>query len=440
MPWRWSVHLWYGRKPEYADHWHKVGKKPKSVADPPYEPLQAIGSVPLPEADSEEFSYLAQHYRLDGDAPENLCQWNREVRRSQVAVPMRQRLMRMQVAEMCGRHDDARLWSFLGVLVEEFAPSSDHREFNEAIFSEPPKPTSQVPTPPDLSPRGDSAEFSLSPDRSSPTRPIFNGRTAAIPIALERGDDHLFDTSSDMVEDLLDETPSASSSSGSATPQKSRFRAFLPPDARRISEARTSVSTVVPPNTRNHSGAALPRSDSTTPRTSGSSSDEQTRRASDKLSSSMIMTSTAKGLYDWPDPYGIAPSTSGSSRASSSASPLPWKAEERPITMTTTQPAQPAALANGGISTSVNGGGPASGMIAKSILAPRGSEESARKISGGGPPVQAPFKGKVDLEAEAVKRYRQRRCQLLLDWWQSYVEEVSGGGRGSVGSMMTVIG
>ncbi|GFZ49758.1 hypothetical protein JCM24511_07161, partial [Saitozyma sp. JCM 24511] len=34
-----------------------------------------------------------------------------------------------------------------------------------------------------------------------------------------------------------------------------------------------------------------------------------------------------------------------------------------------------------------------------------------------------PFKGKVDLEAEAVKRYRQRRCQLLLDWWQSYVEE-----------------
>jgi hypothetical protein len=106
----------------------------------------------------------------------------------------------------------------------------------------------------------------------------------------------------------------------------------------------------------------------------------------------------------------------------------------------TTQSAQPATLVNGGTLTSVNGPGPVSGMVAKSILAPRGSEESARRTSGGGPPVQAPFKGKVDLEAEAVKRYRQRRCQLLLDWWQSYVEEVSGGGRGLAGRMLTRAG
>jgi hypothetical protein len=66
-------------KPEYASHWDKVGRKPKDVSDQPYDPVQAVGFVPLPDTDEEEFVYLANHYRLGGEQPESLCAWNREV-------------------------------------------------------------------------------------------------------------------------------------------------------------------------------------------------------------------------------------------------------------------------------------------------------------------------------------------------------------------------
>lgn len=65
--------------PEYTNHWDKLGQKQKDPADPPYEPLQAIGTMYLPVFDNDEFSYLANHYRIEGGKAEELCRWNREV-------------------------------------------------------------------------------------------------------------------------------------------------------------------------------------------------------------------------------------------------------------------------------------------------------------------------------------------------------------------------
>lgn len=65
--------------PEYTNHWDKLGQKQKDPADPPYEPIQAIGTMYLPVFDNDEFAYLANHYRIEGAKAEELCKWNRDV-------------------------------------------------------------------------------------------------------------------------------------------------------------------------------------------------------------------------------------------------------------------------------------------------------------------------------------------------------------------------
>jgi hypothetical protein len=66
-------------KPEYANHWDKLGHKQKGPADAAYEPLQALGTLDLPVFDNDEFTYLANHYKIEGSHPEELCRWNGEV-------------------------------------------------------------------------------------------------------------------------------------------------------------------------------------------------------------------------------------------------------------------------------------------------------------------------------------------------------------------------
>jgi hypothetical protein len=68
-------------KPEFANHWDKLGHKQKGPADPAYEPLQALGTMYLPVFDNDEFTYLANHYTIEGNHPEELCRWNGEVSR-----------------------------------------------------------------------------------------------------------------------------------------------------------------------------------------------------------------------------------------------------------------------------------------------------------------------------------------------------------------------
>jgi hypothetical protein len=63
-------------KPEYSNHWDKLGQKQKGPADPPYEPLQALGFLSLPVFDNDEFTYLANHYKIEGQTAEELCAWN----------------------------------------------------------------------------------------------------------------------------------------------------------------------------------------------------------------------------------------------------------------------------------------------------------------------------------------------------------------------------
>jgi hypothetical protein len=417
-------------KPEYADHWHKVGRKLKGVADPPFEPLQAAGSVPILDTDTEEFVYLAHHYRLDGDTPENLCQWNREVG-SSTNVRQIPRLI-MQVADLCGRHDDARVWSFLRMLIVEFAPSADHKAFNEGIFSRPIESADRLPTPPNLSPLGESPDMST-PASGPAQSSLPNVCDTLLPIALHRGNDHLLDSSGDLVEQLLDGTPSGSPPSpysGSATPQTGRFKAFLPPDTKRISEARTSISTTVPHDTRNHTSKA---SGQIIQRGSSGSSDEQDRKPNkNKLSNSMIMTNTAKALYEWPDPYGIAPglSTGSSSRASSNSSPLPWKLEGRAAAASRASPLVNQVPL---ISTPSQGGAGTTGAAADNASATGGRAQVMPRGSGGSgkrdsltQSITAPVKGREGaLDGDRWEKYRERRCRPLLDWWRSYADDVS---------------
>jgi len=58
---------------------------------------------PIDPANESHLDFVAHGYRLEGHTPEYLCCWNAEV------------------AESCGRFEDARFWAFLRLYIEEFS-------------------------------------------------------------------------------------------------------------------------------------------------------------------------------------------------------------------------------------------------------------------------------------------------------------------------------
>jgi hypothetical protein len=68
------------RTPEQESQGDRYGRKGKRIGDAAYEPLQTAGSVPLVDEDEEEFEFIARKYKVEGDTPERLCTWNRNVR------------------------------------------------------------------------------------------------------------------------------------------------------------------------------------------------------------------------------------------------------------------------------------------------------------------------------------------------------------------------
>ncbi|KAK4687450.1 SEA/GATOR complex protein SEA2/WDR24, partial [Tremellales sp. Uapishka_1] len=228
-------------KSEFQSHWDKVGWKSKNIQDDAYEPLQAVGVLPLADSDEEEFAYIANHYRLDGDSPEHLCEWNREI------------------AEICGRDDDARLWMFLKSLIEECNILPDKRQPKDEL--------SQL--------------FDLAPSALAGSPEL----VTAIPlkrIEIQRKASTVYE------DDDYSTSPSSSSSlSSSTSPVKSRFLSFLLPDTTPPTPQSTlpvkdlSQSAIV-------SSKSLLRS--LAKKKSTESSDEE-------------MTDDP----DYPDPYGILP-------------------------------------------------------------------------------------------------------------------------------------
>lgn len=183
------------------------------------------------------------------------------------------------MAEICGRADDARLWSFLQALITEFHPHQASLDDEDTGV-----PISQLvrtDTPP------------LIPSASSP-----------LMIPLERVPDHYADTSTDQVEDLL---PTPSSSTISEEVPASRFMAFLPPDSRRIGQLH--------PNATQGNGFRTASSNQHHPRTPSLQVDGPSK-ARDRQGSSGSNTVEE----DYPDPYGILPEERRSESGSHSRS------------------------------------------------------------------------------------------------------------------------
>ncbi|WWD20381.1 hypothetical protein CI109_104857 [Kwoniella shandongensis] len=414
-------------KPEYAGHWDKVGRHTSSVSDPPYEPLQTIGFLPFPETDEAEFAYLAKWYKLEGEAPETLCQWNRDI------------------AQWCGREDDARLWSFLKLLIEEFAPSADG--FNEDVFSQPLPSTARLQSPLNLSPtRG--AE---SPVSHQATKRGSYDRAIA-PIPLERVDQALFDVSTDAVEELLSTASSSSRSTRSYSdsdededgtpPSRSRFLAFAPPEvaAPPASEGRHgSVVTITPRAVSGKSDQARDlspgSSDGSPPEpsviTSSPTAGVNNNSAgvsggisainSKKSSLSKMTASRILAASDFPDPYGIVPDTSGwTSRTSTRSSPTPvilnHSTRASPSPMSTAnqgESTQTASMSRGESQNNTPIVG--SGTNKQTVGVPPGIE---------GAPVRAPVRGKSDrFDTKDWEEYKKRRVEGLMVWWQGCVDD-----------------
>jgi len=344
-----------------------VGQRQKSVPDEPYEPAQAVGVMPPIETAAEEdhLAYMAERYRIEGESTEWLCGWNAEV------------------ADSCGRRDDARFWLFLRAFVEEFTKDPI---FDEKVFTNPLQARSQLATPLNMSPRGHAAKPLDSPK----------------PIPLERLDDTLDD-----VEELA---TSSSSSSGSSTgssetegdrsnvPQRSRFLAFAPLDNRRLSESLTISSR------RSSIAAALPNglgSARATPKTLFAQAVGQASARSRQRSGS----SASNGNSDWPDPYGVSAGTPGSNRMTSSRLlndyPDPYgiaaKSDSSRATPNASKKASPQLLAN------------------KNVVVPPRDSISAATVE-----VKEENYGNEEWEA-----YKRQRAETVLQWWRCYVDDVS---------------
>ncbi|OCF34320.1 hypothetical protein I316_03834 [Kwoniella heveanensis BCC8398] len=319
-------------KPEYASHWDKIGRSTPSISDPPYEPSQTLGFLPLRDSDETEFAYLANWYRVEGEIPEVICRWNRDI------------------AMSCGREDDARLWAFLKGLIEEFVPHAAEGTFREDVFSSTIHGSARLPTPPNMSPRRTGTPLPPNDREDRVERPPSPIPLARINQALLEDEEDAMDDSSSSSSGSYSDSESASSSTRRT---KSRFLAFAPPETtlRRLSEAaarRESVATIVPRSVSNSSAlysTIRPRSSSTSKdRKSSDSSDVANNTSSTEDRSGTLSTSTSKksslskmtasrimAMSDWPDPYGIEaePTSTGyTSRTSTRAPPTPahWEA------------------------------------------------------------------------------------------------------------------
>ena len=383
--------------PDLASHWEKIGKRPKSISDAAYEPLQAIGTSTFADVDPGEFEYLASQYKLEGRSAEDLCLWNRSV------------------AESCGRHDDARIWTFLKLFLDEFRPTSAQGE---------------------SSPEGPKVNGQPEATHKSPNI-VADPVVTPPPISLDRLDDTL-----DQVEEListssLSEKSSSTAESVAKDPSATaKIMTFAPPNARQISEARSrQVSLALPPPSgRQSTSQTTPQS--STPQTLKSDADQhpskQTSLDSDQSSDSFypdpygvtdgggnfpglsatprVSIGSSKGKNDLADSNGVAPpmEQGTGSRRSGSAKGSPRPSVKPSPHMTPVRSLSPTRLTKSG---------------ALDRLEPRlPTIERIDPLKDQSPAGKTRSQEYGDI---AWKEYRQRRAGTLLKWLEEYVNDVS---------------
>lgn len=367
------------------------------------------------------------------------------------------------------------MWTFLRNLITEFAPTHGKAAgtFDEGIFSHPIPQAERVASPLNTSPRGGHSEL-----------PAANSRSASpvTAISLDRVEPGV-NGDSDSVEELVDPLPSDTGASapsagafGASVSRSNKIMSFAPPDTRRLSEARTSISTVVP---HRISVATVisptPRLTVSQPPSSVPSSlptRVSTPSTQDRKSRSRKLQTTVAS--DYPDPYGINYQYSTPSQATSSRittrEPSPARRTEArlagqtgkdkeneqerqkeheegviQLTMTSTRSTRhnsrdkakdsshtPQA-ASSGPSRSSTGAHPSRTQTV---------DDQRRKSSGsGGRQSAAPPSGrigspvartKVDQSAQGdnaakkeVRVYREERCRPLMHWWRATIDQVS---------------
>jgi hypothetical protein len=305
---------------------------------------------------------------------------------------------------MSGRTDDARCWSLLRQYIEDIAPTPD-TQFLENIFNQPTKTTKQEPDSAIQSPKAGPSELTKSPISTTTFSP------KAIP--LERIGLHVDDPNDD-VEELLSDSISSASGSGSITPSinRTRFITFAP---HTDIDLRASVSTATPSNPQSHA-PSRERSRQLRPRGHRRHSSSEEDDA-------------------YPDPYGISihdrrsrQSSANTSRSSARSSPniaphhrvstmkgspvmLPSRMS-REITQ-----GQSSGSGSGSTRQSLAGSARPSlaGSTRPSLMAPNGKREKSGLI-----PTSRGW-----MDPIALDRYKKERGESILQWWRSYVDDVS---------------
>lgn len=352
------------------------------------------------------------------------------------------------MAEACGRRDDARIWSFLQTLIEEFAPTlkDSGGSFDEGIFSHPLPPRAErAPSPMNTSPRGGHSELASSDDRSSSVSSV---RRHNIPLDRVNPGSSIDD--SDSVEELVDPPGTYSIFGTSAVSTTNRFISFAPPDDRRSSDARTSISTIVPRNSAATTGHIPGMSRDSTASSTPLRTSSPTRLAHQARSGrSRHMVASSSGSSDYPDPYGITADLGSTSRSTSSRmttrdpSPESQKEKERGVIQLTTSSKgtrhnsrDKAQDGSGSVSQGANAIADRrrsreeeeqrrrSSQSTRGSAYPKRAEErdtsSTPKGGGGGKRLA------VDMAAKNEARvYRQERCRPLLHWWKACLDQVS---------------
>lgn len=299
-----------------------------------------------------------------------------------------------QVALMSGRIDDARCWALLQQYIEDIAPTPDN-QFNENVFDKPTTVHSPTAGPSDLS---------KSPTSVEPTS-LYSPEV----IPLERLGIH--DANDDVMDLVSDSSSSAGSQSGSITPSinRTRFITFAPHGTERT-DLRASTSTAVPTHSNPHSQPpSRERSRQLRPRGHRRHSSSEEEDA-------------------YPDPYGISSlenrsrqSSTNTSRSSARSSP-----QIAPNHRVSTIKGSPVILPSRGTQ------GPSSGSDSV-----RQSMTGSTRPSLAGSARPSIINGKREksglvptsrgwMDPGALERYKKERGEAILQWWRSYVDDVSG--------------
>lgn len=320
------------------------------------------------------------------------------------------------------------------------------------------------------SPRGGSISLP-SENRSSIGSPVMNLRDGEI-ISLDRINNNDQEADSESIEELIDPI----STGGEDNHRNGRIISFIPPDQgeiRRLSEARTSISTVVPtrssvitvkPNSQGPTTTSTPNRIKSPVPISRQLPPPPTINTESRIGRTMIKTnhghvkSKSNTAYsDYPDPYGIAMSASASGSTSRSTSSR--------ITTRDPSPAKPAIEGVIQLSTAatrtrhnsrekfgLSGDVDISGSVPRRLSREKEAEIYERRRSSEAakaefpPAVKRDFalesggnKGKNgekrkgsaeekgrglvgDLESEV---YKKERCRPLIVWWEACLDEVS---------------